>query len=99
MKNKELFLKALEGLVSYPGGDLPPENYWSLMDFVDFYEAETGHKLNLPVYNESGEWAEAVIEAIRNDGNEDTLENENPNDMGPDDQGLIEEIKRIKKLL
>ena len=99
MRNKDLFVKALEGLIGYPGGDPAPEIYWSLSEFVDFYEAETGHQLNLPEYNETGEWADAVLTAIRNDGNEDLPQNEHPNDMGPDDQGLTEEIKRIKKLL
>lgn len=99
MRNKELFLHALEGLIGYPGGDPAPEIYWSLDEFRQFYEAETGHELELPEYDETGEWANALIEAIRNDGNEDAPENENPNDMGPDDQGLTEEIKRIKRLL
>ena len=99
MRNKELFLEAISTLLYSWGSDTPPEAFWTLDGLVKFYEAETGHQLNLPEYDEGGEWAEAVMEAIRNDGNEDLPQNEHPNDMGPDDQGLTEEIKRIKKLL
>jgi hypothetical protein len=67
MKNKKLFLKALSGLINYPGGDPSPENYWVMDDLVKFYESETGHTLDLPEYSEDVEWGEAVIESIMND--------------------------------
>jgi len=68
MKNKDLFIKALNTMLYSWGGDPPPEVHWALKGFVDFYEAETGKQLNLPEYDEVyGEWLEAVINAINED--------------------------------
>ena len=86
------------------GGDPPAEVHWALDEFVQFYEAETGEQLDLPEYDEEGEWANAVLTAMghtdeNEDDDDDFPENEDPNDMGPDDRGLNEELKRIKRLL
>lgn len=66
MNRKDLFLKAIKGLTGYPGGDPAPENYWTLSDLVEFYESETGETLDLPEYDEEGNWANAVYTAIEN---------------------------------
>lgn len=73
MRNKELFLRALNTMLYSWGGDPPPEVHWALDEFRQFYEAETGHQLDLPEYDEEGDWAAAVISAIENDG-DDTSE-------------------------
>jgi len=99
MRNKELFLEALNTMMYSWGSDPPAEVHWALDTFLRFYQYETGHFLDVPEYDEEGTWADAVLTAIRNDGNDDAPENENPEDMGPDDHGLQEEIKRIKRLL
>ena len=67
MKNKDLFIKALNTMLYSWGSDTPSEAHWALKEFVDFYEAETGKQLNLPEYDEEGVWAEAVINAINED--------------------------------
>jgi len=109
MRNKDLFLKALRTMLYSWGGDTPAEVHWALDEFVQFYEAETGEQLDLPEYDEEGEWATAVLTAMGDTGEDedededddflDDPENEDPNDMEPDDRGLNEELKRIKRLL
>jgi len=74
MTNKELFIKSLNTLLYSWGGDTPSEAYWVLDELIKFYEAETGRQLNLPEYDETGEWAEAVLTALDNEEDELTEE-------------------------
>jgi len=69
MNRKDLFLKAISTMLHSWGGDTPPEAYWTLTELIEWYEAEYGVQLDIPEIEENYEWAEAVVNAIRNDGN------------------------------
>ena len=45
--NKELFLKALSTLFFSWGSDAPPEAYWAANEFLDYFEAVNGVKLDV----------------------------------------------------
>jgi len=64
MKEKEAFIKALDGLFHYWGGDTPPEVYWGANDMLDWYEKEYSVKLNIRFDEENHNYDE-VVEAIR----------------------------------
>ena len=64
MKNKDLFLKALNTLMFSWGSDAPAEAHWALSELLDFYEAETGIKIDAGEYDEDGNWAVRVIEEL-----------------------------------
>lgn len=71
MKEKELFIKALNGLFFYWGSDAPPEAYWAANDLLDWYEKEYDVLLNIRfeeenVYKLVFDNFDKVIEAIKN---------------------------------
>ena len=45
--SKELFLKALSTLFFSWGSDAPPEAYWAANEFLDYFEAVNGVKLDI----------------------------------------------------
>ena len=77
MENKKLFIKALTSMLYSGGGDPTPETYWALDEFKEFYEAETGHIIDAGEYDEEGDWASRVIEAMKQGPIQETKENFN----------------------
>jgi hypothetical protein len=63
MKQKKLFIEALETLMYSWGGDTPPEAFWGCNKLLDFYEKEYGIKFP-ERFDEDGSNAEAIIAAI-----------------------------------
>ncbi len=65
MKEKEAFIKAIDGLYHYWGSEAPPEVTWGCNDLLDWYEKEHSIKLNIRFEEDCSNYDE-VIEAIRN---------------------------------
>lgn len=65
MKNKDLFLKAIETLFCSFGSEPPSEVIWGANDLLKWYEAEYNVKLNIE-FDEDCENYEEVINIIKN---------------------------------
>lgn len=63
MKEKKLFIKALETLFFSWGSDAPAEVYWGGNDMLKWFEKEHDVKLNIR-FNEEEENFDEVIQAI-----------------------------------
>jgi hypothetical protein len=74
MKQKQLFIKALNTLFFSGGGDPQPETYWGCNELLDWYEKEYGVTLGVRFDEESPDGPHAfgydgfdeVIEKIKN---------------------------------
>lgn len=74
MKEKELFIKSLNTLLSSWGSDTPCEVIWGANELLEWYELEYNVKLNIRFVEVSepdyeGNF-EKVIESIKNSTNE-----------------------------
>jgi hypothetical protein len=64
MKEKKIFIDALNTLFFTWGGDPPPEVYWAGNDFIKWYEAE--YNVNIGIqFDEQNPNFNDVIEAIK----------------------------------
>lgn len=64
MKQKELFIKALEALIDSWGSDAPWEVVWGCNELLDWYEAEYNVSLGIR-FSENEFNLNEVIEAIK----------------------------------
>lgn len=65
IKNKKLFIKAIQTCLFSGGGDPTPESVWAVNELLDFYEAESGHEIGLRVTEIDLENYEEIIESIK----------------------------------
>lgn len=65
MKEKELFIKALESLFFDWGGDTPVEVFWGANELLNWYETEYDVLLNIR-FDEENDNFNKVLEAIKN---------------------------------
>jgi hypothetical protein len=65
MKNKDLFLKAIDTLYWSWGSEAPPEVSWGCNELLEWYEAEYNVVLGVR-FEEDCQNYEEVIEAIKN---------------------------------
>jgi hypothetical protein len=65
MKQKDIFISALDTLFWSWGSEPPAEVYWGANELLDWYEAEYNVILGIR-FDEENENYEEVIEAIRN---------------------------------
>ena len=66
MKEKEKFIKALEGLFYYWGGDTPPEVYWGGNDLLEWFETEYSISLGAKFDESDPSSFDKVINLLRN---------------------------------